>query len=97
MIEKISKKKNSYYIEGATEQELREIQVKKQNVLKGARELLENQKKVTDKNDNYIDILGDTNRLEKEFFEGEEEDSSFNLLAELTTIRNNILTTKRRR
>lgn len=39
------------------------MQIKKQNVLKGARDLLENQKRVTDKNDNFIDILGDTNRL----------------------------------
>lgn len=52
---------------------------------------------MTEKNENFIDILGDTNRLEKEFFEGEEEESSFNLMAELTTIRNNILTTSKRR
>jgi hypothetical protein len=57
------------------------MQIKKQNVLKGARQLLENQKKVTEKNENFIDILGDTNRLEKEFFEGDEEESSFNLMA----------------
>lgn len=97
LLERIGKKKFSYFLEGATEQEQREMQAKKQNVLRGARELLENQKKVTEKNENYIDILGDTNRLEKEFFEGEEEDSSFNLLAELTTIRNNILTTSKRK
>ena len=52
-------------MEGATEQEQKEIQMKKQNVLKGARELLDNQKKITQKNDNFIDIMGDTNRLEK--------------------------------
>lgn len=53
----------------------------KMNVLKGARDLLENQKKVTEKNDNFIDILGDTNKLEREFFEADDEDSSFNLMA----------------
>ena len=41
-------------------------------------------------------MLGDTNKLEKEFFE-DEEDSSFNLMAELSTIKNNILTTTKRR
>jgi hypothetical protein len=35
----------------------------KENVLKGARELIENQKKIYDKNEQLIDILGDTNKL----------------------------------
>ena len=35
----------------------------KQNVLKGARDLLENQKKISEKNDTFIDILGDTIKL----------------------------------
>ena len=35
----------------------------KQNVFKGARDLLENQKKISEKNDTFIDILGDTNKL----------------------------------
>jgi hypothetical protein len=30
--------------------------------------LLENQKRITEKNENFIDILGDTNKLEREFF-----------------------------
>jgi hypothetical protein len=97
LLERIGKRRTAYYAEGASEQEQREMHAKRQNVLRGARELLENQKKTTEKHDNYIDILGDTNRLEREFFEGEEEDSSFNLLAELTTIRNNILTTSKRK
>lgn len=54
-------------------------------------------KKMEDKHENVIDIIGDTTQLEKEFFDGDEEDSSFNLMAELTSIRNNILTTKRRK
>lgn len=74
------------------------MQAMKMNVLKGARDLLENQKKVTEKNDNFIDILGDTNKLEKQFFDADDQDSSFNLIAQLTTIKNNILTsTKRKR
>lgn len=69
LLERIGKSKLSYYtMEGATEEEQRQMQTMKQNVLKGARELLENQKKVTEKNDNFIDILGDTNKLEREFF-----------------------------
>lgn len=50
LLQRIGKRKISYFVEGATEEEQREMQIMKQNVLKGARDLLENQKKVTDKN-----------------------------------------------
>ncbi len=96
LLQRIGKKKMSFYLQGATEQEQKEMQVKKQGVLKGALELLQNQKKATEKNDNIVNIVGVTKKLQNSFFE-EQEDSSFNLLAELTTMRNNILTTTKRR
>lgn len=40
LLERIGKRKISFFVEGATEEEQREMQLMKQNVLKGARELL---------------------------------------------------------
>ena len=72
LLERITKSKLSYYcMEGATEEEQKELRNMKQKVLVDARELLDNQKKVSERQENFIDILGDTNKLEKEFFEEE--------------------------
>ena len=45
----------------------------KSTVLKGAREILDLQKRIYGNQQPLIDILGDTNKLEKEFFQQEEE------------------------
>lgn len=59
----------------------------KEGLLKGARSLLEHHKKVSNQ-DTYANIIVDTNRLEKEFFEQDDDDNSYNMMSELEEMKN---------
>ena len=60
----------------------------KEGVLKGARSLIEHHKKTANQ-DPFINLIADTtNRLEKEFFEQDDDDNSFNLISEVSEIKN---------
>ena len=58
-----------FYSEGlSTQEDVKEYKAMKETVLKGARDILQYQKKLYNNPEPLIDILGDTNKLEKEFF-----------------------------
>ena len=52
-----------------TEEELKEFEIKKDGVLRKADELLKQNKRVCNQPEPVLDILGDTNQLERDFFE----------------------------
>ena len=66
----------------------------KEGVLKGARDLLEYSKKMANQ-DPFPSIITETNRLQKEFFDQEEEDNSFNLMNEVSEFKKSAFDAKK--
>jgi hypothetical protein len=64
LLERLDKKKMLFYSEGLSKDEdIKEYEVMKEGVIKGARDILDYQKKLYAPQDPIIDILGDTRKL----------------------------------
>ena len=65
--------------------------MKKDRALKNAKDLIEQQRRIFNQQEPNLDILGDINDLERDFFDQENNDSEYNYMSEISDFKNNFL------